>query len=50
MCAIDCCYLDRSNADFACICRRAQDGTDAIYIPFPNETLAAVLADMEVAE
>lgn len=30
--------------------RRAPDGTDAIYIPFPADTLTTILADMEVAE
>ena len=31
-------------------CRRSQDGTDAICIPFANDMLAGILADMEVAE
>ena len=32
------------------LCRRGADGTDLLFIPFSNETLEHILADMEAVE
>ena len=32
------------------LCRRGADGTDLLFIPFPNDTLEHILADMEAVE